>query len=373
MKIGIIETKSHYIYLYSLCRIFNTEENELYLFVNKSLNKQMEKMLKEDYHKFNWIVKKEGKANFEFFKRIKRNMKRKIDLLFLNTIQHNYFSYIYLLSGLNCQKILTIHNINNWFDPDYNFSPKDLARILTRNIIFKLIDNINVYGENLRNYIIENFNYQNKVFTIPFTIYEKKEIKRLKEDEVISFVVPGRVRKKRRDYKLVLRAFKKLFNKYGEKISLILLGQPYGEYGKEVLKKCNQLEKEGYNITYYTKYISENEFEKKLLTSNIILAPTNRTIYYANTKEVYGKSKETGATFMMARYSKPGIIPSNINPPMELADSILQYRDEKELRMIIKKVIENKSFREKVSKKAQVNSKQLSVNSVRNEFWSKFK
>ena len=207
-----------------------------------------------------------------------------LDLLFVNTIQPVPWDIIrWVRFKPKCKTIWTIHEVNS----DFRFS----------RILLKKFDAINVTFPPLKDYIVKEKLYKGKVFTIPFMLHEK-----CYPDTNGMHVVPGRIEKFRRNYDSVFKMISK-------NQKWCLLGEPIGTYGKEIIEKCKEYNKRGYNIRYFTDFVPENIYEDILKGCNCIISPLRGQTIGTNRlcKEVYGKTKICGAFFEAIKYGKPFI------------------------------------------------------------------
>jgi len=219
-----------------------------------------------------------------------------LDFLFVNSIRPLPFDIIHWIRFKpKCKSIWTIHNAN--------------TELTYSKILLKRFDAINVFLPATKKYIKEKGLYNGTIYTIPFMIHLKKY-----ENKNDMFVVPGKIEKFRRDYDFA-------FNMMKKSDKWCFLGKPIGSYGKEVLQKCKELNKEGYNIKTFTEYVEEEEYETILKECKAVVSPLRNPTAGHNRlkKEYYGLTKACGARFEAIKYGKPYI--SSIN------DYQLDYRD----------------------------------------------
>ena len=71
MKIALLEIETHYMDFYSLIQIFDTHENELYLFVSAIIHDKIKNILSEErYNRYHWVVKDIHDSIEEFFRHV---------------------------------------------------------------------------------------------------------------------------------------------------------------------------------------------------------------------------------------------------------------------------------------------------------------
>ena len=369
MKIAILDDE-HYNYLYTLCRLFNFGDNKIYGFVDEMTHQKIKDCSQNDYDNYRWIIKQDNISMFKYLKKVKDTIEREnIALLFINGIYNNYFAYVYLMHYVKSFKVITIHNVNSWFK--MSFSRREAVRNIVKRKILDLSDAVNVLTEEIRYYIDERFNYKKHIFNIPFTLYEGCNAPFI-NDDMIKFVIVGQIEEKRKDYDSVLDVFKRLFFTY-KNISLVLLGKPFGDYGKKIIKKCRDIIREtNGDIRYFNEFVPDSEFKEIILSAHVLIAPININTEFDGTKEIYGITKATGSIFDVISFSKPGIFPVKLRTPQELEDSILKYSEETELEIIIRRILEDKAFLVQLLNTARKNSEKYSLNVKRNQIIKEF-
>ena len=116
---------------------------------------------------------------------------------------------------------------------------------------------------------------------------------------------------KRRNYSELLKSLDNYYSKYPySKINLILLGKLVPKNDNYIEKYYNKINnKYGEKIKYWTCFIDQKEFDKEILNSDIILSNVYPTKKIKGISEMYGISKETGISYVLYKYAKPGLVP----------------------------------------------------------------
>jgi len=372
-EIGLLEYHYHSIYFYTLAKIANTKKTHVTLFTTKEIYSLIESHL-DNKDQYTIIIKEEKESINSFLKRIEKICNDKIDLLFINTIQESlkdlphYFKF-----KPNCKMILTVHDANTWLNKKLTLDFKKpfrtldtlISSIIIQKIILPKFDGINVVYPPIKDYIKNNNFYKKDVYTIPFILFdENKKIQLLKTSNKIKFVVPGAVIEQRRDHTAIMDAFERLFEKYGEKISLCLLGKSTGSYGKDILKRCQDLVDKGFNVCFFKSFVPEKKYDKTLNECTIVIAPIKLDSTSLGTwKETFGLSKASGAIFEAIQYAKPLVIPERFNLMDELTNSTIKYSDSKDLESKLVKIIDDEKKLIDLQKNAIENSKKISFSS----------
>ncbi len=362
MKIGIFEI-DHYELAYSICRLFDYNVNKIFFFVNQRMYKQLYNGLGRAAEKFYWYVMEENDTFSFFLNKSKQVIENEdINLLFLNTIYSDFGNYSSFIKSSKTKTVVTLHNLNNWINPAASGLKGWLEKRAKRNII-KNCSAVNVLGDAMKNYFMSESKIRKPVLILPYAIYEHSKLPEI-TDEVVDFAIPGSIDLRRRDYHTVLDAFEKAAADV-KNITITLAGKPVWDYGLEILTRCKKLNENGLKIKWYDDFIPQPEFEKIMHGSDVIISPVNKEMPYGTEHEIYGLSKATGATFDMARYAKPGIMPDIFNVPEELKGSVLKYSDVDELTEIIKKISDDINYLTGLKQIALKNSHHFSVDIVR--------
>lgn len=330
-SIGIIElgTENHYIYVYTLAKIFVHQKYKVYIFTTNKIAEQLKRngLLGE-----NIILKGEVESAARYFVRIL--IKFKCDNYIFATAESIEIKRL-LLFSLVCKISLSIHNVNYWFEND-----KKRIEIFLRNILLKKITSINVGSENLKNEIISKYKFRKNVNVIPFNIYVPNNNNIKIDPYKIKICIPGMVEIKRRDYELLFRVLEDIdIDIVKERLEIYLLGKAdlskLGNGTQEIIEKCNKLIEKGFKIKYYTKFVDSEEYNYILYSCNIILGIVNIKTNFGGNEEVYGITKDTGLNYAMIQAGKPGIFPCNFNTFDELEQTTLRFGCEEQLKQIL--------------------------------------
>jgi hypothetical protein len=359
MKIVVLDVgNTHYMYVHTIYKLFGKENVEMYLseFLSNGLYREF-KFKSNVVHK----IKNHYVPIFESLKLIKKINKSKIDLLFINTLQNNWFFYFIVL--LFCKKkiLLTIHNIKCFYEKPKSI--KGFIKYLIRKYALTKTNVINVYGEHLKKYIKEK-GEGIKITFIPFSAYDDDEKEIQKENKKLIISIPGSFDIKRRDYCSVYNVFKKI-EKTNVEIELYLLGKLASNNSLDLFNKFKQLK----NVKLYEHYVKMEDFKKIMNDTDIILGPLEKYMEFdRGIKEEYGLSKASGFVFDQILYAKPGLSPSYIRIFSELRSSTLDYVNEEELYDIIINLYENRHILENLKKEAKNNSKKFTYTKIMESF-----
>lgn len=377
-NIGILEIHFHVKFLYTTMRICKTKDTKVTVFTTKEIFSRIETYL-NDKSQYEIILKENNESINHYLKRVEKICNEKIDLLFVNTIQMSSIRIPpYINFKPNTKMILTIHMVNHWLKEKFAFGIKNIARAIDANISIFLIrryilpkyNAINVIYPPIKDFIEKNTSYKKQIFTLPFNFLDKaKKVEKSEQNGKIRFILPGLIETYRRNYDLALDVFEKLFEKYGNKISLNVLGKPVGNDGDRIIKRCEKLRKKGYNISFSREFLPEDDYDKFSRESDIIFSPLN-VITKRDTGiiEIYGKTEGSALPFEAIQYCKPLIVPQEFNVINEMKSSTLKYKSNEDLEKILIELIENKNKLEYLKKEAIKNSEKFSLEVLQKYF-----
>jgi hypothetical protein len=362
-----------------MIRICKIKDTNIIIFTTKDLLSRLEKYLgtKDQYE---IVLKNDDEGLQSFLKRVEKICNERVDLLFVNTIQvTNYYLPRFLGFKPKCKTIMTVHIANAWFKQRFVFNLKkpiisldtNVSSIIVKFLILPKFDAINVIYPPIKDYILNETNYKKEIFTLPFNFYENN-LKADKTNKRIKFVVPGQIEEHRREYKFVLDAFEHLFKDFNEDIDLYLLGYPVGNYGKSILRRCEDMKNKGYNIFTFNSFIPEEQYNEIISDSDFIIAPIKiKSRGWGEIQEIYGLTKASAVVFEAIQYAKPLVVPNEFKIIKELENSTIKYIDSKDLENKLKDCIVNKNRIQDLKKVALKSSKYYSLPILQEYFKNK--
>ena len=234
---------------------------------------------------------------------------------FENLITDEYYGLFYRLRNIkfnNQNKYLIIHNVSKWtsFVTNPFFYFKNFFDQYYRKFFLKQFENLITVAPNL---LKELKNKTNKnIFLIPFNFSELSRNFNYVKKDYCRIVIPGLVDSRRRNYIQLLKTIKIFYAKYPKsKIIFDFLGKINKQKEPKIFYEINLInEKFNNKILFYTKFIEDKTFENNILKSDFILSNLKPYIYKQGFKEKYGLTKESGVSYIIYKYSKPGIVPN---------------------------------------------------------------
>jgi hypothetical protein len=328
MNIGIFETE-HFEAAYPVIKLFDNN-NTITIFAYQSAYRQLQYLLHSQVDNYSWVIKPEGTSKYSFIYAMFREVKkRKITVLYLDTITNNFIVYALMIFLLpNVRVIVTIHNINSFFNYKRSLSLRRLVRFIGRKILLSVVKEFNVISWTMMSYLEKRLAAGKKVHCIPGAIFEEGNHTQNQPAvaQHINIVIPGTVDGRRRDYEQSLALLSSLELK---KISstVTLLGKFYDDYGKMIWEKCKAIQHVYAKVQYYGfETVDQPEFDRVMSEANFIFIPSViNTIIDDGVEEMYGVTISSGNLFDIVKYAKPFIVPQRLHFDSSLQKSCYRY------------------------------------------------
>jgi hypothetical protein len=224
-----------------------------------------------------------------YFKIKKFLRKEKIDNFLILETYEKIFKY---LTSRNKQikkinSILTIHNIFDYFEVEKLLMERyNLKKV--KNYQKKFLEKFNKYvvlNENIKNKLEKDYNIKSEV--LPFKTTNKNDIKKRElflnnlNNKQITFIIPGNVESKRKNYFSIIDSFSKYNNK---NYKLIFLGRVIEN------KIIDYAKKKEINLEYFNEYLPESKFNEYILNSHFLIG-------FISNDLPYGILKASGVEF----------------------------------------------------------------------------
>ncbi len=232
-------------------------------------------------------------------------------------ISDEYFgSFVRLrnIKFLNVKVLFITHNANRWIERIKmpSMTPVLFLEQLFKNKIKKQVDAFITLGPNVMKFMKMNLAEHKNVFWLPFDVANNSTIEKSVKKKEITILVPGTISNLRRNYKDLLRVIRQYYEKHKDaRIKFTFLGRIVDENDSFIANEYRVIN-ETYNdrIKYWEHFIDADEFEREILAADYILSNIYPTIINKGIMETYGITKESGISYVIYKYSKPGIVPS---------------------------------------------------------------
>lgn len=350
MRIAIVEMDYHVADLDGFCRIFDHTLHELTILTTKPNYARLQQ--EADAGKCRWILIAEESLK-NFFSRHLQDLNTH-DLIYFNTIASRYSAYA--RTKFTAPTVLRVHNANTYLQPwsHLYFSAQPFyvykaISYLVREFVFqldwyylpKIIKRMNFFTFNDKS--IEEFIRQHhylpeeKIFpAIPSSV-SAGEFPALSSTETIRICIPGLIDSRKRNYLEVAEAWRLAGPLIGNKVELVLLGKPIGNYGREVLAKLKELQHINFSVISFDHFVEQEIFNDYLSKSHLLISPNIETTSFRIYQEVYGKTKFPGIIAEMVKFGLPTIFPAHFSMDEEFQKHIEAYSNPAELSALIVK------------------------------------
>ena len=257
---------------------------------------------------------------------------------------------------------ITIHNANLWFDNTKTKKIKYYIRKLIIDHLKKQSSFFLVNSLNMKNYVDKNFPQKKPIHVMPFSLRKNKK-NYIKKNDVFTVVYPGSINYKKRKYQNFIK-----LAKTNPRDEFIILGSVTNEKKNYLI--YNQLNKVK-NISTYNRYLENKEFIQIIKKSHILFCDLQTKYQGLGSTEIYGKTKDSGITYLMNEFNMPSLLNSDFFNLPELTDGSLYFKD---FEMLKKKYlkIKNKSFYNSTISKIIYNTRKLNVFEFAKQFKIKF-
>jgi len=278
-------------------------------------------------------------------------------------ILDEYFGSFYRIRGmkfLSKKRILIIHNANKWSTVLKKPVPFNKIFIdqLFKHKLIRQIDAFVTVGPNVKEYLLKK-NNDKPIYFLPFNYSKEIQNNNINSKERLTILIPGMISNNRRNYVDLLKAFEGyLLKSQNPRIYLIFLGRILSKEDKQVTEYIDRINGDYKNrIKYWSSFIDQEEFDQEIINSDLVLSNIYPTITSKRITEYYGKSKESGISFVIYKYAKPAIVPVFQNVLTGFDSQLIRFNSYLELVDIFEQ-LENKRINiENLNSKAQINKK----------------
>jgi hypothetical protein len=329
MKIGVIEldTKNHNSLIYNWIKVSEVNKWDCTLFSTKDIYNNVSHEIESLSHKVD--LKNDNESVFFYLRRIQSVVKNeKFDVLIILTLQ-TYFLEFLVINFSSVKIGVTIHNSRTWFYKNNVQKASHLLKKLCRKLWINRAGFFIVNSENMSDYIIENFAPQKNIYIMPFSL-RKSEIKGVMPVKQ-KVVYPGMISKVRKKYKSFL-----LLAEENPEIDFVLLGAPNArEGGEDVINDIR--ERKLTNVKYFLEFVDSGTFGEHMRTCSLIFSELNLEYSNSDFLEIYGLTKDSGVSYLMYEFSKPGLFNVEFKNLNYLDNVTIYFKDMAELRMLFDK------------------------------------
>ncbi|MEP7257121.1 MAG: hypothetical protein ABI687_02010 [Flavitalea sp.] len=365
MNIVIFEME-HFETAYTLIRLFDMPGNQITIYTNESCNSKFHEFFGNEYRHCSWAVQLPQETNRQVILRMFRSFRSSApDLLFYGTISNNHLLHALMIRrSAPLRTILTLHDINSMFDFPFRPRIKIIARYLGKKALIKYIREFNVIVETMTGYLRNRLPQNKIVHTVPGAVFEH-DAPRLIISGPIRMVIPGTIDKSRRDYKQVFELLN-LAERIDLPIEAVLLGEAFGEYGKEIIQQAKNWPRGCTSVKYYLSTVDQAEFDREMRSAQVALIPSVvESISPYGVKEIYGATKSSGSIGDVIRHARPFILPERLALPEAMEAGSFRYEKLEDIIDLLKSLHRNPIEYESWQEKALQCSQHYTIENVR--------
>ncbi|GAB4324666.1 MAG: hypothetical protein Kow00127_17340 [Bacteroidales bacterium] len=322
-QVTIIEVDYHPEVLYNTCRLLAVTDLKVVVFTKGWIYRQI---ISDELSgsQFQWFVEETSSAIRKTI-RSRLELINSSDIVLFNTLASHFRFFTRL--GITAPTLLRIHNVNAYLRPGRSFRPvftphylfKDTSHIVRKTIgqsdwywrarFLQKVDSIVFPDEFIEQKVKEQRLWPEERIApfLPIT-FRDPLLKKSEAGEIVRITIPGTIDNRRRDYRLVMEAIRKVAGKLEKEVELILLGRPKGSYGRKIAAGFMRLQTDRLRITTFDGKIPMEKFRQYLRETDFfilpVVIPTRYTIY----REYYGYTKISGSINDMIVAGKPSLI-----------------------------------------------------------------
>ncbi len=352
MKIAIVELNFHFDSLDSLCKLFTTGNNELFVFTKKELYQRLSEI--KESPKITFHLQTGTRIGF-----IKKNLEiiNSCDFIFVNTISRDFrlFSSI----KFNPVTIARIHNINKTFDPWHHMLFTVSPVRMWKTFSYFIRDGILGLFFVSRKGAINNIDYftfpdENMLLHVEKKHYLPKEklwpvlpikfytgfIPAAISGSTLKITIIGAVDFRRKDYFTAIAGIANAANLLKKHVQLTFLGKAIGKDKFLLDEMISNTRCEWLTVRTFDNFVNQEDFKTELENTNLLVSPTKDFALIEIYREQYGVTKMSGAISDMVAYAIPIILyKTNVND--DLVNFLDVYQNQQELTTIIQRYLQH--------------------------------
>lgn len=250
-----------------------------------------------------------------FLRRIRKDAKRgAVDKVLFLTLQSHYIPFLFLpLGGLNYG--ISVHNANVWFKTNVIRKWTDIIKRFFRYRMKSSASFFVLNSRNMKEYIKTNFQESRPVYVVPFSLRKALEARPSFTDK-LRVVYPGTVNTDRKSYDKFIQLAMDFPND-----EFVLLGD--ANSGGDVLKRAAKVP----NIKTFTGFLSIEKFNAEIAQAHLLYSEIVTEYNGDDMSEVYGITKDSGVSYLMAEFSIPGLVNANFHNFAELNGATVPFGD----------------------------------------------
>jgi hypothetical protein len=216
-----------------------------------------------------------------------------------------------------------------------------LARVLER-ATYLLFPNASITEYVLREQL---FDESKVVRNPPWLSHAEVRERPGRDPRSVLITVPGSIDPRRRDYDLLVRAFRSAIPRLECNVELTLLGRPKSRYARAIVDQVRSLECTTFRLITFDEFVSNEAFAVRMDRTDFLILPISPVMCHRRIfLERYGYTKASGSVSDMIRFGLPAIIPNSYPLTGAVHGIAAFYADEFELADLIVNWVVTRSF-----------------------------
>lgn len=355
MKISIIEFLVHGETIDSLCQMLENTDATVTFLVSPKIYNELQNQPYLD--KYKWVLKPENKGISEFLAE-QQDFLDSQDYIIFNTVQQYFTEYFQF--DFKATTILRVHNLNFMFKPLqlgglFRSQSFDSLKFKVKRLVverdwyhvgqmLKWIDFVSFPSEALEVYARRNGMLPPEKIcpVIPLACSKRELPLPSNHSDTYKITIPGEVTLQRKDYKVVLEAFRQLVPQLTKKVVLTFLGKK-GTQKRElqIIEELYDLQNDNFSFVSFDSRVSQQAFNEVMANTDLLLAPIIPTFYSPSSIEYYGRTKISGSISDIIKHNKPSILPDFYPLNEQLAKVVKLYNNATDLVLLLLDNINN--------------------------------
>ncbi len=360
--IAVIELYSHHVFVHTLAASLLASGHKVTVYVSMRIFRDLEPMFLVGETKPKFCVSRVTESDFSFLKRIKPEIDREYDLLFINSIQGYRVGYFYLFK-FSVPTVAAAGRISEFFGSRYKIRGlKTMRQVLHHNYtkfflpkVLARLEGLIVHTEKARLLAVSE-GYRKPIHCMPFSLHIPNAIIRKRVAKKVSFLITGSITARSRDYFAVLKVFERIWQDGLINAELTVLSSPRTVYGFEVYAEMRRLAAIGYPITFFSGWIPEKDFVAHSSKADFLIAPI--------LKEYYGAGEITSVEVESVRMGIPAFYPDWYYVEKTRRDSCVLYASYAHLQEMVEGFATDNSRVKQFKDRALKNAETLTVDQV---------
>ena len=305
--IAIIEMEGHPHLLQRYMDLLIVNNVELCIFTTDWIMNLLEPPNSNQIH----FVIKDNETDLNKFLFKNKKYLEKCDYTLIGTITKEFKTFYHHLSNKNYG--IVVHNLHYLFDVKNYLSNNLLERIKSIYLAFpdehkykrKLVkdaNNIFTLSKHVCQYAKTIRAHDYKIKNLSLTTFMNAPIDAAEKNKII---IPGGINSKNRDYSYL---FHWIADNSEINLDMIFCGKSNSYSDKNVINKIDTFSNIKYEV--FSDYLSNEQYASKMIGAIGMICPMKKSIEFKGYKELYGKSKVSGAIDDAITFSVPLLLPS---------------------------------------------------------------